>query len=67
MGLVTTLGGMAASAGWNFLFSQTIGGGWWAERSPFWAVLVLIFALAFMISRLGRFAGKECEGEGVVV
>jgi FtsH-binding integral membrane protein len=57
IGLATTLGGMASSAMWSGTLSAALGKGWFLERAPFWGVLIALLAVAFFITRLGKYAG----------
>jgi hypothetical protein len=57
MGMTTTLGGMAASAGWNWIFAKAVGKPWLVERAPFWGALLTLIVVAVVVGKLGRFAG----------
>ena len=59
MALTTTLGGMAASAVWNWMLAEAMGRSWFVERAPFWGVLVGLCFMTVMFKLLGRFAGGD--------
>jgi len=52
MGLTSTLGGMAASSIWSWIFSFGMGKAWAIERVPFWGALIVILVVAFMLRKL---------------
>jgi len=52
MGIMSTLGGMAASSMWSWIFSFGIGKMWAIERAPFWGALSVLLVVGFMLRKL---------------
>jgi hypothetical protein len=65
IGLVETLGGMAATAGWNWIFSEVLGAGWMLRRAPFWGALCFMGGAGVVVKRLGRYRVRRDVGAGV--
>jgi hypothetical protein len=58
IGLVETLGGMAASGLWMGIYSGVVGRGWWLARMPFWGALGGLVGMGCVVWRLRRFSMK---------
>lgn len=57
IGLVETVGAMAASAAWMGIFSAVVGKQWWVERMPFWGALGMTVVMGLVVRKLGKFVG----------
>ena len=54
IGILSTLGGMAASSMWSWIFSFGMGKSWVLQRAPFWGALAFLLVVGFMFGKLGK-------------